>query len=233
MSTLQARVRRRLPKPLLEKFYVGYWRQHKEDYIANLDHKNIFNANIRQNAYELRRDFYKALYDRFFSGEPLTFLEFGVYRGDSILTWADLDSHPDSAFIGFDTFTGLPEDWKAYQAGHFSTEGAVPPTDDDRVAFVPGLFQKTLHTKLASMRFNRQLLVHIDSDLYSAALYILSNMQRYYTERTFILFDQWCDVHEYRAFQDYTESFMVGMELCATMNDNFSKVMFRVNGQIG
>lgn len=41
---------------------------------------------------------------------PINYLEFGVYRGDSLRLWLDGISHPDSRFVGFDTFTGLPRD---------------------------------------------------------------------------------------------------------------------------
>ena len=52
------------------------------------------------------------------------FLEFGVYNGASINILSKLK--PDKVFHGFDTFTGLPEDWdmghKKIRAGSFSLE---------------------------------------------------------------------------------------------------------------
>ena len=52
------------------------------------------------------------------------FLEFGVYNGSSINILSKL--RPNKIFHGFDTFTGLPEDWdlgdKKIKAGHFYLE---------------------------------------------------------------------------------------------------------------
>ena len=43
--------------------------------------------------------------------EPIDYLEFGVRYGDSLFKWSGLNAHPDSRFIGFDSFEGIPEDW--------------------------------------------------------------------------------------------------------------------------
>jgi hypothetical protein len=55
----------------------------------------------------------KELLDR----EPIDFWEFGVFRGESLFAWLNRIPHPDSRFVGFDTFTGLPERWRATEPG--------------------------------------------------------------------------------------------------------------------
>jgi len=65
--------------------------------------------------------------------DPITYLEFGVQRGNSMRKWVGLNQHPDSTFHGFDTFEGLPEDWNArWPKGSFSTNGVTPDIDDPR-----------------------------------------------------------------------------------------------------
>lgn len=75
---------------------------------------------------------------------PILFLEFGVYKGNSIRRWAGLNTHPESRFVGFDSFEGLPTKWRQRPAGHFSTDGQVPTLDDPRVSFVKGWFNQTV-----------------------------------------------------------------------------------------
>lgn len=113
------------------------------------------------------------------SAQPITFLEFGVYRGDSLRQWTALNTHPDSRFIGFDSFTGLPERWRSRKAGYFDCGGHAPQIDDARVSFVPGWFNQTLPSalnQLLPLPPERQVLVHLDADLYSAALYVLTTL---------------------------------------------------------
>ena len=75
---------------------------------------------------------------------PILFLEFGVFEGNSIRRWAKLNSHPESRFVGFDSFEGLPTKWRQRPAGHFSTGGQPPDIDDPRVSFVKGWFHDTV-----------------------------------------------------------------------------------------
>ena len=57
-------------------------------------------------AFESREALYSHLYHNTSLG-PITYLEFGVYRGASIRRWSELQTHPASRFIGFDSFEGL------------------------------------------------------------------------------------------------------------------------------
>lgn len=51
----------------------------------------------------------------------LTYIEFGVYKGDSIKYVAQQFINPNSEFLGFDSFEGLPEQWGDLPKGTFST----------------------------------------------------------------------------------------------------------------
>jgi len=92
--------------------------------------------------------------------QPMLYLEFGVFEGESIKYFAAIHNNPLSKLVGFDTFEGLPEDWNEFSRSlaskTFSTGGKTPAMDDNRVSFVKGLFQDTLPAFLARMEASHQ-----------------------------------------------------------------------------
>ena len=155
----------------------------------------------------------------------IDYFEFGVHRGHSLLHWAARNQDPDSRFVGFDTFTGLPEHWNTfYPKGHFDTGGQVPRTDDPRVSFVAGLFQDTLPGFLARHApAKRPLLVHIDCDLYASTLYCLTKLDPLLAPGSILIFDEFGDVlHEFRAYADYLASYRRNGRIIATHDAGFT-----------
>jgi O-methyltransferase len=159
-------------------------------------------------------------YDHLHAGivnKRVHYMEFGVYEGASILHWAQINDHPKSLFVGFDTFAGLPEIWRAgigyvIDAGAFDVGGRVPRTHDSRVTFVRGLFQETLPDYLAAVDIDavRQstLIVHMDADLYTSTLYVLTELDDLMRNGALVIFDEFSSVmHEFRAFEDYTSAY--------------------------
>lgn len=140
---------------------------------------------------------------------PIDYLEFGVWQGAATREWCNLNDHPESRFVGFDTFEGLPEDWEAgHPKGTFTTGGATPQIDDPRVSFVKGLFQNTLREFLTDFRPRNRLVINVDCDLYSATLFVLGTLDRYFEPGTIIIFDDFYSMnHETKAFIDYQRSF--------------------------
>jgi O-methyltransferase len=143
--------------------------------------------------------------------KPIDYLEFGVWKGESIRMWTRLNQNPDSRFVGFDSFEGLPEDWTGELAkGAFDLGGVPPDIQDHRVQLVKGLFQDTLPAFLKdfSPRDESPLVIHIDADLYSSALYILTKMDDFIRPGTIVIFDDFSSAtHEFRAFKDYCQSY--------------------------
>jgi hypothetical protein len=127
-----------------------------------------------------RYQLYEDINAKILHNEPIDYLEFGVFHGDSILKWASINSHPDSRFIGFDSFQGLPEEWVSVTGsapkGSFSAEGVVPVTADPRVRFITGWFSETLRPFLRDFHPRSRLVIHNDSDVYSSTLYMLSTV---------------------------------------------------------
>jgi hypothetical protein len=136
-------------------------------------------------------------------------LEFGVHEGHSILYFSRENRSDRSRFFGFDTFSGLPEDWNAdYPRGHFDTGGRPPKSDDCRVKFITGLFQETVPGFISRFKKDNKLIVNVDCDLYSSALYCLTKLDGILSKGTILIFDEFGDVlHEFRAVNDYMSSY--------------------------
>ncbi len=114
-------------------------------------------------------------------------LEFGVYQGTTIRKIVDCVN--GFRIFGFDTFEGLPEDWKGTvcDKGFFSTNGLIP--DIKGVHFFKGLFSDTLKEYLLDPKDIS--LLHIDCDLYSSTKDVLYGLNEYIKEGTIICFDEW------------------------------------------
>ena len=151
--------------------------------------------------------------------EDLLVVEFGVWRGYSLRFLAQLNQSPNSRFYGFDSFLGLPEEWRGMEAGHFSTAGEIPDIGDERVQFVKGWFQETLPPlldKLKAESENRALLVHLDADLYSSTLFVLATLARRFQE-FHCIFDEYSG-HEIRALYNFLQAFNGTCEMSYHVN---------------
>lgn len=134
-------------------------------------------------------------------GERPLYVEFGVFEGRSLRWWSQHLRQPGAHLVGFDSFEGLPEDWRpGLDAGHFHT-GQPPKIDDDRVSFQVGWFDATLPGFQPPE--HDQLIVNVDSDLYSSAVTVLAWAEPYLRPGTLIYFDEFADRdHELRAFNE-------------------------------
>ena len=134
------------------------------------------------------------------------FVECGVYFGRSARILAE---SPTRKVFGFDSFQGLPEEWKPGEGiGSYSTSGLLPPVPEN-VELIAGWFKDTLPAFVHAHSDLSISLLHIDCDLYSStyeALSILSPMLR---PGSIIIFDDmlgypgW-EQHEWRAFQEFS-----------------------------
>jgi hypothetical protein len=135
------------------------------------------------------------------TGERPLYLEFGVFEGRSMRWWSEHLQQPGARLVGFDSFQGLPEDWRpGMDRGHFSVDG-VPAVDDPRVSFVKGWFDETLPS--FQLPEHDQLVVNVDCDLYSSADTVLRTIEPHLVPGTLIYFDELPDRdHEWRAFTE-------------------------------
>ena len=139
------------------------------------------------------------------------YLEFGVYAGKSMRWWSQHLRQSGATLVGFDSFEGLPEDWRPdIPTGYFATSGTPPEIDDPRVFFVKGLFNETLPAY--RMPEHDQLIVNIDCDLYSSAATVLSWLEPHLRPGTLLYFDELPDRdHEMRALKEFLARTDVGL----------------------
>ena len=139
------------------------------------------------------------------TGQRPLYLEFGVFEGRSLRWWISHLTSPAARFVGFDSFEGLPEDWRpGLETGHFAT-GQPPDIRDPRVSFVIGWFDRTLPGFAAPP--HDQLIINIDSDLYSSAATVLRWATPLLRPGTLLYFDEYPDRdHEMRALAEYART---------------------------
>ncbi len=134
----------------------------------------------------------------------ITYLEFGVYCGRSLRWWLKGNPHPDSRFVGFDAFRGLPEPWQSPEGyremGHFTCQGEVPCISDHRLEFEVGWFTETIPPFCASFVPRGRLIVHVDCDLYSSASVVFECLRPHLVPGSIVIMDEAGTGDEYRAF---------------------------------
>jgi O-methyltransferase len=184
-------------------------------------HKNIELCDFYSSSFDYQRR--EKLYKHVISTQNLTefdYFEFGVSKGKSFKWWANEIDHSDSRFYGFDTFTGLPEDWGPFKAGDMSNDNEPPKMNDERCKFYQGLFQQTLIPFLADYKNEKRKVIHMDADLYTATLYVLTLITPYLKSGDIIFFDEFnVPMHEFKAFTEWTKSFYVEYEVLGSVNN--------------
>lgn len=108
--------------------------------------------------------------------------------------------------ISFDSFQGLPEDWREdFPAGKFSE--FTMPTDIAGATIVPGWFVDTV----PGYDFPDTLsLVHLDADLYSSTNIALHAVANHLAPGTILVFDEFfgyegSGAHEEKAFREFID----------------------------
>lgn len=132
-------------------------------------------------------------------------LEFGVFSGETINIIADYFKN-DSVY-GFDSFEGLPEDWNgwALEKSFFKRDNL--PEVRDNVSLIKGWFNETL-PKFLEQHPEKVAFLHVDSDIYSSAKYVLISLKDRIQKGTVIVFDEFFNFpnwenHEYKAFMEF------------------------------
>lgn len=131
-------------------------------------------------------------------------LEFGVGEGTS-LGWLHSEL-PGRRVVGFDSFEGLPEDWRSgFPEGFF---GHVSPEDfDGRRELCVGWFENTVPDFFAT-NDDPIALLHVDCDLYSSTVTVLDACMPRLVDGAVVVFDEFFNYpgweqHEAKAWREY------------------------------
>jgi hypothetical protein len=149
------------------------------------------------------------------------YLEFGVYKGESISYIAAHNTRPDARFWGFDSFEGLPVEWNEHNPkGTFDVGGNLPTITDTRVRFIKGWFDTTVPEFLKTYGAQGQLWIHIDADLYGSTIQVLTFLNRHIRAGTVIMFDEIEDLeNEFKALCDFEAMSDKRLSLLAATED--------------
>jgi len=183
--------------------------------------------------YNTNHDYNKRyeLYKHIIKSEKLSgiyYFEFGVAQGHSFKWWVNHITDQDSKFVGFDTFTGLPEDWEYYKKGDMSAKDAFPEMDDKRCRFIKGIFQETLPPFLKNYNSDLKKVIHMDADIYNSTLFALTMMGPYLNINDILIFDEFnVPLHEFKAFSEFIDSYYIKVEVIGAVN-NYYQTAFRI-----
>ena len=152
-------------------------------------------------------------------------LEFGVATGRTLTVIAV--ARENKQVFGFDSFQGLPEDWRTnIPAGTFKTDSLpeVPGAE-----LVVGLFEHTLPDFLAS-HDDPVAFVHLDADLYSSTATVLEHVGPRLQPGSVIIFDEYFNYpgweqHEHRAWQEFVVKSAIEFRYVAYTRDHEQVVL--------
>lgn len=178
--------------------------------------------------YNKRLDLYANVYKNESLDDEIDYIELGVSTGHSFRWWIDKIKNPNAKFYGFDTFTGLPEDWGSFKKGAMSNGNEIPDIKDSRAKLFQGLFQQTIPVFLSNYTPNKRRVFLFDADMYSSTIYGLTTLNPIIKKGDIIFFDEFnVPLHEYKAFTEWTESFYINYEVLGGRN-NFYAVAIKI-----
>lgn len=199
---------------VLNYLYAGWW----------MSSSGFFDAPRFLNREEFHAHLARPLVEM-----PVTYLEFGVFRGDSLRRWAGFLKHPATRFHGFDSFEGLPESWVlACGKGAFDVGGELPVIEDSRVQLHKGWFDQTLPPFLKDFQSTGRLVIHLDADLYSSTAFVLKSLKPWITRGTILVFDEFFDRHhELKAAEEFISDTQVKLK-CLGATTGLQQVAFEI-----
>ena len=129
------------------------------------------------------------------------FMELGVFTGHTLSL---INQNTENITVyGFDTFSGLPEDWAESSGNILYNKNAFAtsiPVDTDKNTFIVGKVEDTLLDFLKEK--NQKIkFIHLDLDLYSASKYALNTIFDYLEDEAIIVID---DVYGLPSWEEHS-----------------------------
>ena len=198
--------------------YKGNFKNFNE--LLNSSHSNhpytrsikwVFSLPKLPNLTFNRWDFFDAVIKLTDNSRP--FYEFGVWNG---VSFQYLINTFKKGF-GFDTFTGLPENWHNEPTGTYSSFGIVPKIKSGE--FIVGRFEDTLSDFFSTERPMASL-INFDADLYSSTFCALNNSKKVIDEKTILIFDEFImndkwEEDEFKALNEFCDNSGFSYEIIA------------------
>lgn len=193
--------------------------------LPKLEFNDFYNSHV---VYEERFRLHDFVFRKENLDAPIDYLEFGVAEGTAFRHWVEMNKNTGSRFYGFDTFTGLPEEFGVMKKEHYDIKGNTPDIKDDRITFIAGLFQDSLPGFLKDYKPERRKVIHLDADLYSATLYVLTMLYPYLNNGDIIIFDEFgVPTHEFKAFSEFVHAYQFRYTPLGAVN-NYLQFAIRV-----
>ena len=187
---------------------------------------DLYHEDVAKNSYETFKNYFKDSYVfsddnsirsfeineaiKKFDKENL-FLEFGVFKGDSINLFAKKLKKINADIFGFDSFKGLKDEWMTEEfnpPGTFDLKGEKPKVEKN-VKLVDGWVEETAKSFL-SKNSKKIAFIHFDLDTYNSTSFVLKLLKNNFQSGTIILFDEFYgfpnwEKYEYKAFKEEIE----------------------------
>jgi hypothetical protein len=131
-------------------------------------------------------------------------LEFGVAWGRLTHWWFKNTHNRIYSWHGFDTFTGLPQEWRNFERGHFDAKGLPPVfSTDSRIVWHVGDVANTIQFLQIDPERDYSLIVFFDFDLFEPSLVAWNKVVPALKVDDILYFDEAFDSEERRLLNDY------------------------------
>lgn len=158
------------------------------------------------------------------------FCEFGVFQGDTINYIAGLTSRK---VHGFDSFEGLPEDWRAgFNKGAFKT--ALPEVKPNVVLY-KGWFDNSIGPFMEKEK-QQLAFLHLDADLYSSTKTVLEMMADRIVPGTILHYDEYFNYPgwkfgEHKAHREFVQKYNVEVQYLGFSTEQVAMRVTAIRGQ--